>query len=664
MVLHADFLDLYGNSFEHSLNTMAKRKSILIGVLILLLASIICLCWSTVRHGEASLERSTALFSADDSACADDLASVARSRDSAPVTRRSAAESSPIEVEDAPASGKFEFDVTFIAVDDQGLTVPFAPVSLCLLDHPPNEMGRCDENGKLHLSWRGEEPAIDGFVGLTGRSTNWSRVRILAGSPWSVHFFGDSEPAPPVIDSVPIVEMARRESVDESRPSGAMQPQVLGANGPSVFDRVAADKVFTRHFHMPESLSFRVDSRGNGVFADAGLLTRLRTEPTKGLGRPSPFSSRKLGGQASSRPAMTRAEFSVHDPEGRALPGISVRTYQAGRNSGMGRRTDANGKYSVTDRVGSSVDIEFGGGIFAVQRRTYLLARVPEQSFDIVLSQLPLVRGRLMDEDGKALAGWRVQVREDQPPFGFLQSCTTDGNGNFAGGIEHGSFARLLASPPDGGGCPAMSIAEHIAAGLDPVVVTIHDAARRTNAGWTVAVPRKLIGGTPIARVERDDSGESVLLVPSESDDPFGSTVAETFRFEGALLGDYALASFALGGCSDLPMRLDDADRDIGIIPTGGCMQVVLMSDEKSDADPWTACLVTRSRGFEVRSRPVSETGTYFVLAGEARLQIETLTTGRSVQREIRGQAGDRFEVRLTDLIDTTVAIPPKAQTR
>jgi hypothetical protein len=525
-------------------------------------------------------------------------------------------------------------------------------------------MGTCDENGKLHLTWRGEAPVIDAFVGLTRRSSDWSRVRIVAGSPWSLRFFGDREPAPPVIYYDPIVGMVQRESSDESDPSGTMQPKLLGENGSGVIDRVAADKAFTRHFHMPETPSFRVDARGNGVFTDAGLLTRRRNEPTKGFGRPSPFSSRKLGGHSSSRPAMTRAEFFVHDAEGRALPGMSVRTYQAGRSSGLGQRTDADGKYFISERSGNSVDIEFGGGIFAAQRHVFVLAQVPEQSFDVVLSQLPLVRGRLVGQDGKSLAGWRVQVREDQAPFGFLQACTTDANGNFVGGVEHGTFARLLASPPDGGGRPAMSIAEHIAAGLDPAVIALHDASRRTNAGWTVEIPKNLIGGTPLARVERADSGECVLLVPSESSDPARSTATETFRFEGALLGDYALASFALGGCSELPMRLDDAERDLGIVPTGGCMQIVLVPDERSDDDPWTACIVTRSRGFEVRSTPIWEPGTYFVPAGEARLVVETLASGRSIQRELRGQPGDRFELRFTDLIDTTSAILPEAKTR
>ena len=529
----------------------------------------------------------------------------------------------------ASAPGRFEFNVTFAPVDDLGRALAGVRVEFALEARRPNFMGDSNDEGELRLRWLGEQKLIRGTVSSTRDvgSTATNEAVLTAGVPNTVRFFADSY----------------------AKTMNAYSSKV-------VIHTPGDDPKLRSHDALFIAPPFEIDAAGNGVFTDPDLLAldgqgdaMYRSVESKA------FTSRLVSRGSRPRDGMAKIEVLVHDPEGRAIPFQAPWRVFGGRgNEGRNPHTDKYGTFACMRQVLDPVELEVGGGIFtSVRKRFEFDADNAALSWDVELTRLPTIRGRIKDEAGKPLRSWRVQAREDHPPYGFLQACDTDGGGNFEIGLSGNSAVRLLVDTPGDADRPSAVLVEHQAATDQRIELVLQDAEPIKNFTWQISVPPHAIGALPNARVVRRDSLEGVVITPCDGARSPDGAWTWSFRLDRALPGSYTITCLVPGGRSSSYEQVAQGRSDFGPRPYPKMAHIVVPERVVDPDDRLTVRALEHAQGMRVRSNVLPFPSSYSTPEGDVELWITGVTSdGRSVKlrRNVNCNAGEHIELVLDEL--------------
>src|SRR5204863_4397212 len=116
---------------------------------------------------------------------------------------------------------------------------------------------------------------------------------------------------------------------------------------------VEGDRLDMRRAESSEPRAFALDAAGNGVFTDPMLAVEFRNRDAGTMmGRPSPFSTRKLGGggrRSDKRIPHARVEGSFRDEHGEPLPNVPVCALVKADGRRRDTHSDEFGRFSFAE---------------------------------------------------------------------------------------------------------------------------------------------------------------------------------------------------------------------------------------------------------------------------------------------------------------------------
>lgn len=336
-------------------------------------------------------------------------------------------------------AGSFEFDVEFAALD--ALDRPLAGVEIdgAPADMPLDKLGTTAWDGRLHVQWRGFDPEIE-LVVQAARGPDMAgdlrRVIVHAGTK----------------ERVTLGAFAQ----DVSLRSGTYEI-VIGSNGDRAW--IASEVVRSKGV---ETLSMQIDEYGNGVFVDPYLVPPvISTNEPGSPARPAAFGGRRpsggrrLGGRfriaslQGMEPETPSIRGFLYEPDGRPAAGVSVFLVSESNARRMDTTTDENGAF-LCDHAPPGQALLIAGGSGHARLEQHLVLEPGETRFERMIDDRSAVHVRLTDENGIALANWRVEAWSRAGETSLLCSRATDAAGRTTLVPDVPSGFRLLARPGDG----------------------------------------------------------------------------------------------------------------------------------------------------------------------------------------------------------------------
>lgn len=501
---------------------------------------------------------------------------------------------------DSASPDAYPFSVVFQALDDLGRPMPEMEIDAALGEMRPNHMGRTDRDGKLVLNWRSGAPSLDLEVAARRNhyTSLWQRVHLHTDQTILVH-----------IDAGDVW----------GRASSGVAP----------------------------AQDFSTDSTGNGVITDEDLLVKLaERDAVRRPSIPSPFGRRRLGNAHGIRPrASTRIQVSARDLSGHPLSAVAVYIVSNEPPQPVGT-TDSRGML-VVERTGpGTVVLGAGGGLFSQATNSFQLAEGAELEWSVIVDAVPAVSGRLRDSRGLPLAGWRIDARQDEPPFGFLGAVRSDDQGEFAIGLAEFAHARLSAVPQGSDLVPCVII-DHVLPDTGHLDVEVNQATLVAGATWSIDLPATDQASPPEARLVRADSGEGVTLLPSKSTQTEPDRRTWTFRLNWAVPGRYSVTDMGGGGVSTFTLDLPSSQQNLGLITAEQGVEIDIAGLRDADST-WSARATHRLGGFHVRSPELQQVLRMLAAPGESDLVVSDGTV--QVRRTIHARTGERIRISRDDL--------------
>ena len=340
-----------------------------------------------------------------------------------------------------------------------------------------NHVGTTDVNGRFDVSWRARSSRLEvglAVAGVRGRASVVRRIEMVAAQPLAVR----------VTRPRNAFFAGRVQLVDGS--GGGMQevPIVSSVISVSAGASIAGTAPFSNR--APRAL---VDAEGDLWFRelDSGLFIPgdpLEVDPTKLVDGECPATDGVFDSFESSEgePTMWGAELepgdgpppatvvvTLRDPYGRPTPEARIdlvledghtessADFHAASGDELLRSlapplragfTEQNGSYRF-DRIDHGrVRLVAGGGAYGVARLEVDLSPGEVYRWDPVLDRGHELRARLIDGDGKPLAGWAIEAVRDEDGF-WCDRTKTDEDGRFAiPNCPEGEFT-LVGAPGD-----------------------------------------------------------------------------------------------------------------------------------------------------------------------------------------------------------------------
>jgi hypothetical protein len=285
--------------------------------------------------------------------------------------------------------------------------------------------------------------------------------------------------------------------------------------------------------------------------------------------------------------------------------------------------TDTAGRFAFELRRAWSLVVFVGGRDHAVVR-TQLDPQDHPAVLDITVPRATMSLGKLVDPEGRPLAGWLVRAHEADLSGNFIGSTVTNAEGEFAIALPNGTPAELRVRPAEHLLAPTC-LASRSFSGRGTLAVTIVvPAAHTVGMSCHVDVPADIDGKAPAMRLVRLDTREVVELGPYESRQQPENLVRFGFRDDALLPGDYALGVMA-PGCEPLEIgsiRIGESANDLGVLAPVPRPRLRIDGTEYGIVDGGRAMVETKVQGVRVISGTLLLPGTFAVPIGEFGLYV------------------------------------------
>jgi RNA polymerase sigma factor (sigma-70 family) len=457
-------------------------------------------------------------------------------------------------------AGPYEFDLEVVPIDEHGRPLASVRVLLGPNLHALVDLGTTAWNGRLRTRWRGFEPALD-LVVCAGRegfgASPLRRLHLRAGAPQRIVVglepWGGGHGRLP--GEAPRYKIAVAESL--SRKARIRTSLDLGSGG--------------------SAPGFALDEAGNGLFTDPWLLsgpvvppqsvqeplrerlalqesrTALKVRAARLDAELVPFDAEFVlvgesfsiyGADDGSQPPWARISGVAMDERGEPVAGVritAVAESHAWRTDGA---SGADGRFALGVPPGP-VELWVGGGERGIEHASFELVPGESIPWNPSLARGEVLRARLVDEAGQALAGWYVEACEPFDSPAFLARATTDAEGRFAIAGLSAAPLRLLARPGDLEGRPKLVAAETLFPGASEQIVVVRGDLSPSSIELEPALPDGEELAEAEARLWRLDSGEGVRLLRLKGAE--GEHTPLRLGGDGLLPGMYALEVVAPG---------------------------------------------------------------------------------------------------------------------
>jgi hypothetical protein len=486
------------------------------------------------------------------------------------------------------------FDITFVTIDELGRALPSVELALGLDGRRLNELSDTDRDGRHHVVFTGAEPTLNAFIRTArGKMPTLARVQLRAGNPVELRLVAD-EPTAAAWDA--FVHAASRKPVLESgfqEFSGSAQRE-------------------------PDGPAFLSEDGDPCTFTDPDLFRHVRVE---GEDIPSGewSSSRISCGGGGTQVSMS---IVAHDESGARLAGIPCLAL-GDASSPLAGVTDAEGRFAIDFRRAWSLVVYVGGRDHALVRTLVDLQDHPAV-LDVTVPRVAMALGKLVDPEGRPLAGWLVRAHATDALGNFIGSTITNAEGEFGFALPDRDPVELRVRPAPNLLAPTCVATRSFRGSILEPVEVVAPVSHTVGVTLHVDVPADIDGHAPVVRLVGRDSRETVELQPFESQERPEKMVRFGFRDDAVLPGDHALEVMT-PGCEPLEIdsiRVGDVASDLGVFAPEPRPHLRIDGTDYGIVDGGRASVETKVQGVHVFSSTILLPGTFAVPKGDFVLYV------------------------------------------
>jgi len=487
------------------------------------------------------------------------------------------------------------------------------------LDVPAREegavVGHTDVRGELRLAGLPSFYAHGSWVAAAHATLGSSSARMIA-APKDAD--DGSERVIELRLGLPGATLDLRVTGEDGGPIAAAHVQVVPVDQPSSRDD-GAGRVLA---HLLRGA--RTDARGR---ADLGPLPsgehRLRVQANgfATVWLPLRIDARERVRRDVALAVEARAHGRTAISDGTPVRGADVTVTTAA--GALSARSDAAGNFALGGLTAGPARWRATHPSHASVEGACALARGDSTAIEIALAPLAAVRGRIVDADGAALAGWAIAARSEGRP---VCQATSAADGTFSLTLEvAAAYALRVAEPGIGLPCRYEGPAE-VRAGMDGVTLRV-PADARANAYVEGALVdgagRPAIEGQVLSVRSRDASAVAGHGLASPTLDP----ATGSFRLGPLPSGTYVLTfasretvEFRVPGVELLPY----ATRQLGrlVVPAGGTVRAEVRAEPGVALGDVLLQLAQQDDTHIVRLDPATLSGEKTVLPGRYRATV------------------------------------------
>lgn len=482
---------------------------------------------------------------------------------------------------DADATTLYTFDLAVFDGDDQPL--PGATVFLAPADGLCNAIGWTDARGHLRVQWRSPRASLRIAYGCEHPAHGASNVKLaeLTATPFNaaIQLRGSAD--------------TRVAALDELAPGFVPRASVVL---PAV---------------EPERVSPWRDLRASEARFDAeGLLQftePLDTVPGERLTAPAGWTLPPAPPEPQHAPApgddVTLVRGIVTDSGSAAQPFARVRATTLDSAFSASTRTRADGSFGLGPLPARGTRVSFGGGDLG--RAFVELGRSDER---VQVLRPALQRGRelavqLVDREGRALAGWKVELASPGAPIAWADSAWTDADGRLRVPNVPASMLRLDAFAPGAEDTlPAASVRALWAGAERELTLDTRVAERAALALRVVDATGRPVDDAEVRLTpENGDRATLVAFDPAHGDRRATALPAGKYRLSIRRAGERAFewpGTLALDDASELelgPVAFERKGR-LALEPSSAELVTYDLARSEPAGDVWLASFRARGR--------------------------------------------------------------------
>ena len=339
----------------------------------------------------------------------------------------------------------FEFDLQVEVIDRDGLPVPNAQLHVapagCSLDKYMQVTG---EDGAVHVQFRGKKPAMEIVLAVEGQRS-LRRLVVQSGAPRRIVLEGQNQQQGQVHVSFTIA--GGKGSTGRLLTTDGFKLRLDNASATTDLATRELAELVNRRSTLSD-LMVRQGLHPHACFADALLSppqhdTESNTDVE--VSGQTLFFTRSLGvesfaivdGSLTARDSETKGdeppptilEGLVYGEDGKPVPHCTV-AWGTDSDRPQGRmQTDDQGAFRFDSVTAGWLELRAGGGDGGLRHARVLIAAGKTTHWETRLERQARIVGKAIDQDGKPLAGWRVELVGAGGPY--FDACTVHEDGSF-----------------------------------------------------------------------------------------------------------------------------------------------------------------------------------------------------------------------------------------
>jgi RNA polymerase sigma-70 factor (ECF subfamily) len=436
----------------------------------------------------------------------------------------------------------FEYDLQIQVRDRDGLPVANAQAWLgpagCALAKVPVPTG---PDGIVHALWRGKQPTMEVALQIESMRT-LHRVLARAGAPQRLVVEGKSAGGGEMVLSFVMDGQgghkgsARFQSL---RLGDAINGAAFNANGGLLlqFD----SRSTTSSFQMATGL------HPCAVFGDAlAAVHRVGDQDLDGAvltwGNSGTLDLRQVlavdgfkvvDSQAKDgEPPPTVLEGTVYDEQNKPVPHAAVCWGEAADLPVERARTDDKGNFRFADVRPGALELRAGGGDAGLARAHVEVAGGKTTHWDARLLRESVIRGRAIDAQGKPLAGWIVEVEDQQRQWN--DACKVRDDGSFVLPNQPPGLATVLLRSKDDAVKLPVAIAGSVLPDSNELLIRYDAAAAAGKLQLEPQLPEGVQDVQIEVRVWQEETGRGAAMTKGKDSPVFalGGLCAGWYRIE------------------------------------------------------------------------------------------------------------------------------------